>query len=110
MKTMTKAAKWTLIPIRAISRLKQRESRAFGLRSLALAGLTIGLLSSCTLLDSKPTNEQITQLMKQSFAERGDAKLDRLDQSELQRFAAITRARKFQKQSRKSLSKPHLLQ
>ncbi len=88
MKTMTKAAKWTLIPIRAISRLKQRDLRAFGLRSLALAGLTIGLLSSCTLLDSKPTNEQITQLMKQSFAERGDAKLDRLDQSELQRVCS----------------------
>jgi len=58
------------------------------IKPFLLATATAILLSACALSPDGPSNESITQLMKQSFAERGAAKLDRLEQSELQRVCS----------------------
>jgi len=58
------------------------------IRQITFAGIFGVILSACAMLPDGPSNESITQLMKQSFAERGSAKLDRLDQSELQRVCS----------------------
>jgi len=58
------------------------------IRPFLLAAAFAILLSACAILADGPSNESITQLMKQSFAERGVAKLNRLDQSELQRVCS----------------------
>ena len=49
---------------------------------LTLGGIAV-LLVSCAVYDV-PTREETLQVVKSSFRERGIAKLDRLDQSELQ--------------------------
>jgi L-cysteine S-thiosulfotransferase len=49
---------------------------------LGLAGLTV--LAGCASLASGPSAEEIQALLKASFGERGNAKLDRLEQSALQ--------------------------
>ncbi len=56
--------------------------RAF--RPLLVSSAFLGLLGACAWMPHEPTKEEIAQLMKQSFAERGGAKLDRLEQSALQ--------------------------
>ncbi|MEY3477234.1 MAG: sulfur oxidation c-type cytochrome SoxX [Pseudomonadota bacterium] len=58
------------------------------IKPFLLATASAILLSACALSPDGPSNESITQLMKQSFAERGAAKLDRLEQSELQRVCS----------------------
>ena len=58
------------------------------MKPFLLAAVSAILLSACAISPDGPSNESITKLMKQSFAERGAAKLDRLDQSELQRVCS----------------------
>ena len=58
------------------------------MKPFLLAAVSAILLSACDISPDGPSNESITKLMKQSFAERGAAKLDRLDQSELQRVCS----------------------
>jgi L-cysteine S-thiosulfotransferase len=59
--------------------------REFAIKSVVLATLAIGLLTSCSSL---PSREEATAAIKSSFAERGIAKLDRLDQTEIQRICS----------------------
>lgn len=54
----------------------------------------------CTSVMTGPHNDQVRDVLKASFAERGQAKLDRLDQSELQRSCSEAAA------SGRELSKP----
>ena len=58
------------------------------MKPFLLAAVSAILLSACAISPDGPSNESITKLMKQSFAERGAAKLDRLEQSELQRVCS----------------------
>ncbi len=53
----------------------------------ALAGLT-----SCATTDRSPTPEQVLASLKSSFNERGIAKLDRLEQTEIQRVCSESAA------------------
>lgn len=50
-------------------------------RSIAVSALTIAVLASCV---TTPTREETAQVVKSSFVPRGPAKLDRLDQTQLQ--------------------------
>ena len=49
-----------------------------------IAAATAVLLAGCATMASSPTREETVAVMKAGFQERGIAKLDRLDQSELQ--------------------------
>ncbi|VWX36174.1 Sulfur oxidation c-type cytochrome SoxX [Limnobacter sp. 130] len=56
--------------------------------------LLIALLGACANTDSKPvvaepSNEEITQLMLASFKDKGQAKLDRIKQTELQQACSL---------------------
>ncbi len=42
-------------------------------------------LAGCAMMSTGPSDEEVAQTLKSSFRERGIAKLDRLDQSEMQR-------------------------
>jgi sulfur-oxidizing protein SoxX len=51
----------------------------------ALASIAaVSLLAACAGGPSEPTKEQVAEVLKSSFSERGIAKLDRLNQSRLQ--------------------------
>ncbi|MEN9886172.1 MAG: sulfur oxidation c-type cytochrome SoxX, partial [Pseudomonadota bacterium] len=51
----------------------------------ALASIAaVTLLAACAGGPSEPTKEQVAEVLKSSFSERGIAKLDRLNQSRLQ--------------------------
>ena len=52
---------------------------------IAVAIATSGLLASCA---TRPSSQDVLASLKSSFAERGIAKLDRLDQTELQRVCS----------------------
>lgn len=56
----------------------KKKTLLLGLGALAVAALMVGCATS-------PSREEIVQTLKSSFSDRGIAKLDRLDQSELQR-------------------------
>ncbi|MGB8339912.1 MAG: sulfur oxidation c-type cytochrome SoxX [Burkholderiales bacterium] len=45
----------------------------------------LGLLAACATMVSGPTSQEVTDTIKTSFAEKGIAKLDRLNQSEAQK-------------------------
>ena len=56
--------------------------------------LLIALLGACANTDSKPvvaepSNEEITQLMLASFKTKGQANIDRLNQTELQQACSL---------------------
>lgn len=71
-------------------------------KKLILTVATAFVAASCASVvpSSSVTSEQVRDMLKASFAERGQAKLDRLDQSELQRSCSEAAA------SGKELSKP----
>lgn len=71
----------------------------------ALAGVA---LAGAALSDASPSREEIADLMKRSFVERGGAKLDRLEQSELQRICSDYTGRELPKELRESLEKAAL--
>jgi L-cysteine S-thiosulfotransferase len=54
---------------------------------------------------SEPSREEITQLLKTSFAEKGAAKLDRLDQSELQQACSNYATTEMPKELKAKLEK-----
>ena len=53
-----------------------------------IAGAAIVLVASISGCSSGPTREEVLSTLKSSFAERGPAKLDRLEQTELQRVCS----------------------
>ena len=55
---------------------------------IALSLGTIAVLASCSTTASAPSREETMQVIKSSFKERGIAKLDRLNQSELQQICS----------------------
>jgi sulfur-oxidizing protein SoxX len=84
------------------ARALQRRAAA----SLAvLAGLALG---GTALSDAVPSPEAIAQLMKESFGERGGARLDRLDQSDLQRICSDYTGKELPKELREGLEKAAL--
>ncbi len=78
------------------------------MRRIASAAIAFGFLSACAIVPESPSPEAITQLMKQSFAERGAAKLDRLDQSELQRVCSEYSGKEIPKATRERLEQAAL--
>ena len=69
------------------AKFKYPTSRLAGIAAVALATV---LVASCA---TRPSQQEVVQTLKSSFSERGIAKLDRLDQTELQRVcseAAVT--------------------
>ncbi len=50
------------------------------------------IVVGCANVMTGPSNDQVRDVLKASFAERGQAKLDRLDQSELQRACSAAAA------------------
>jgi L-cysteine S-thiosulfotransferase len=61
------------------------KSAKFAIKQVVFASLAIGLLTSCSSL---PSNAESVAAIKSSFAERGIAKLDRLDQTEIQKICS----------------------
>jgi L-cysteine S-thiosulfotransferase len=68
--------------------------------ALALVGCASMMAGS-----SEPSREEITQLLKTSFAEKGTAKLDRLDQSELQQACSSYATTEIPKELKAKLEK-----
>jgi L-cysteine S-thiosulfotransferase len=66
----------------------------------ALAGCASMMAGS-----SEPSREEITQLLKTSFAEKGSAKLDRLEQSELQQACSTYATTEMPKELKAKLEK-----
>jgi L-cysteine S-thiosulfotransferase len=54
---------------------------------------------------SEPSKEEVTQLLKTSFAEKGSAKLDRLDQSDLQQACSAYATTEMPKELKAKLEK-----
>jgi L-cysteine S-thiosulfotransferase len=54
---------------------------------------------------SEPSREEVTQLLKTSFAEKGSAKLDRLDQSDLQQACSAYATTEMPKELKAKLEK-----
>ena len=77
-------------------------------KSVALLALAAVALNGCAIMQDSTSNEAITQLMKQSFAELGGAKLDRLDQSELQRVCSEYTGKEIPKSVKEGLEKAAL--
>jgi L-cysteine S-thiosulfotransferase len=68
----------------------QRTPIASALAAVALAAVSVAVLSACANTSEapapkEPTQAEIAALLKASFADRGVAKLDRLDQTDIQR-------------------------
>jgi L-cysteine S-thiosulfotransferase len=61
------------------------KSAKFAIKKVVFASLAIGLLTNCSSL---PSNAESVAAIKSSFAERGIAKLDRLDQTEIQKICS----------------------
>jgi L-cysteine S-thiosulfotransferase len=65
---------------------------------LSASVASILILTSCASVPDEPpappppTAAEVLQVMKESFAERGIAKLDRLDQNEIQRICSVANA------------------
>lgn len=89
---------------RTWKRLPHRPQRAIAAFAVA-AGLGFG---GAALSDAVPTRDEIAQRMKQSFGERGEARLERLDQSELQRICSEYAGKELPKELREGLEKAAL--
>jgi L-cysteine S-thiosulfotransferase len=48
----------------------------------------LGLLAACATMVSGPTNQEVTNTIKASFADKGIAKLDRLNQTDAQKICS----------------------
>jgi L-cysteine S-thiosulfotransferase len=55
------------------------------MRKIIVATLGISFLAACATLVGGPTSQEVTDTIKASFAEKGIAKLDRLNQSDAQK-------------------------
>lgn len=73
---------------------------------LGLAGIAI--LAGCAVGASRVTDAEVAETMRSSFRERGIAKLDRLDQSELQRQCSAYSGKEMPKAMRERLEKASL--
>jgi len=78
------------------------------LPTIAIGAFAVMVLGGCAIVQDGLSNEDITQLMKQSFAEKGGAKLDRLDQSELQRVCSEYTGKEMPKSVSEALEKAAL--
>ncbi len=57
-------------------------------KSVLIAGAAITLIAKITGCSSSPSRDEVLATLKSSFSERGPAKLDRLEQTELQRVCS----------------------
>ena len=74
---------------------------------IAIAAAAI-VLAGCAATPAGPSDAEIVQALKASFAERGMAKLDRLDQTELQRACSAYAGKEMPKELREKLEKTAL--
>jgi sulfur-oxidizing protein SoxX len=74
--------------------------------ALLLAGLAAGCASM--MKPEGPTPEQVTAVLKASFKEHGQAKLDRLDQDEVQRLCTEYQGKPLPKEVAEKLEKAQL--
>lgn len=58
------------------------------MKKLIAASSTLALLAACATMVSGPTAQEVTDTIKASFAEKGIAKLDRLNQTESQKICS----------------------
>ena len=59
-------------------------------RQVLLAVTAVALAGCASLMYTKPTEEETLAVIKSGFRDRGIAKVDRLDQSELQKICTAT--------------------
>jgi sulfur-oxidizing protein SoxX len=76
-------------------------------QKIAIAAAAI-VLAGCAAAPAGPSDAEIVQELKASFAERGMAKLDRLDQTELQRACSAHAGTEMPKELREKLEKTAL--
>ena len=69
------------------------------------SGAAAMLLAGCASMSAGPSDEQVAQVMKASFSARGPAKLDRLDQSPLQKACSLPVGTELSKSERESLER-----
>jgi L-cysteine S-thiosulfotransferase len=58
------------------------------MKKIIVTTFVISLLAACATMVSGPTTQEVTDTIKASFAEKGIAKLDRLNQSEAQKICS----------------------
>jgi sulfur-oxidizing protein SoxX len=58
------------------------------MKKLIVASSTLALLAACATMISGPMSQEVADTIKASFAEKGIAKLDRLNQSEAQKICS----------------------
>ncbi len=63
------------------------------------------LLAGCASMTSGPSDEQVAQVLKASFSERGPAKLDRLNQTALQKACSLPVGTELSKSVREELER-----
>src|SRR6185503_18976983 len=72
-----------------------------------LAGIAI-IAAGCASMSDQEASQKALQLMKSSFNERGQAKLDRLDQDEAQRLCSKPPSHELSKETSARLEKENL--
>ncbi len=70
-----------------------------------LAAMTAVLVAGCAMPSAEVSDAEVAATMKASFAERGQAKLDRLEQSELQRQCSAYSQTEMPKAVKEALEK-----
>ncbi|HPU51518.1 MAG TPA: sulfur oxidation c-type cytochrome SoxX [Burkholderiaceae bacterium] len=69
------------------------------------AGTAALMLAGCASFSTGPSDEQVAQVLKASFSERGPAKLDRLDQTPLQKACSLPVGTELSKPVREELER-----
>lgn len=75
------------------------------LRLALPAGAAAMMLAGCASMSSGPSDEQVAQVLKASFSARGPARLDRLDQSILQKACSLPVGTELSKPAREELER-----
>ena len=74
----------------------------------ALLGVAAGCAHMSSYAPVEPTNEQVKAVLKGSFREMGQAKLDRLDQDEVQRLCSAAAGKALPKEEAERVEKSQL--
>ena len=72
------------------------------------AAITLALISSCATVNDEDVTQKAVAVMKASFNEKGQAKLDRLDQDETQRLCSIPHSVTLPKEVAEKIEKANL--
>jgi L-cysteine S-thiosulfotransferase len=78
------------------------------MKKLILASAALALLAACATMVSGPTTQEVTDTIKASFADKGIAKVDRLNQSEAQKTCSEFAQTPLPNEKREQLQKAAL--